>query len=151
MSPLLLYRNQSVDLLCKWIDWFLWQQHCYLMGLSTKFPNISNRVYHYILKLFHQHFCGYLVFLNIEISLFLMLLYEPFIVPNKTLIGWCVCNINSFSTNVPIMDKPGIWFLAAKYLKNTCRRVAYYVKMQVIDLHLYLKCHSSAGVFQPFC
>ena len=25
------------------------------------------------------------------------------------------------------------------------------LKIQVIDLHLYLKCHSSAGVFQTFC
>ena len=51
--------------------------------------------------------------------------------------------INSFSTNVPLMDKPGSWFLLAKCLKKTCGRVR--------DLHLYLKCHSSAGVFQTFC
>ena len=34
--------------------------------------------------------------------------------------------INLFSTNVPFMDKPGSWFLLAKY-------------------------HSSTGVFQTFC
>ena len=33
--------------------------------------------------------------------------------------------INPFSTNVPIMDKPGSWFLLAKYLKNTCERVTF--------------------------
>ena len=36
------------------------------------------------------------------------------------------------------MYKPGSWFLLAKYL------------MQVIDLHLYLKCQSPAGVFKHF-
>ena len=28
--------------------------------------------------------------------------------------------LNPFSTNVPLMDKPGSWFLLAKCLKNTC-------------------------------
>ena len=40
---------------------------------------------------------------------------------------------NPFSTNVLITDKPGSWFLLAKCLKNTCRRVTFQVKMQVID------------------
>ena len=31
--------------------------------------------------------------------------------------------INSFLTNVPLMDKPDSWFLLAKCLKNTCGRV----------------------------
>ena len=31
--------------------------------------------------------------------------------------------INPFSTNVPLMDKPGCWFFLAKCLKNTCGRV----------------------------
>ena len=30
-----------------------------------------------------------------------------------------------FSTSVPIMDKPGSWFLLAKCLKNTCGRVTF--------------------------
>ena len=33
--------------------------------------------------------------------------------------------INQFSTNVPLTDKPGDWFLLAKYLKNTCGRVTF--------------------------
>ena len=33
--------------------------------------------------------------------------------------------LNSFSTNVPLMDKPGSLFLLAKCLKNTCRRVTF--------------------------
>ena len=33
--------------------------------------------------------------------------------------------LNSFSTNVPIMDKPGSWFLLPKCLKNTCGRVTF--------------------------
>ena len=33
--------------------------------------------------------------------------------------------LNPFSTNVPIMDKPGSWFLLAKCLKNTCGRVTF--------------------------
>ena len=40
----------------------------------------------------------------------------------------------TFSTNVPLMDKPGSWFLLAKSLKNTSRRVIFSVKMQAIDL-----------------
>ena len=31
--------------------------------------------------------------------------------------------INPFSTNVPLPDKPGSWFLLAKCLKNTSGRV----------------------------
>ena len=37
---------------------------------------------------------------------------------------------NPFSTHVQIMDKPG---------------------RKINDLRLYLKCHSSTGVFQTFC
>ena len=33
--------------------------------------------------------------------------------------------INPFSINVPIMDKPGNWFLLPKCLKNTCGRVTF--------------------------
>ena len=66
--------------------------------------------------------------------------------------------INPFLTNNLFMDKPGSWFLLSKCLKNTCGRMTFQVKMQVIDLvkiqvidlHLYLKCQSSTGVFQTF-
>ena len=33
--------------------------------------------------------------------------------------------INPFSINIPIMDKPGRWFLLVKCLKNTCGRVIF--------------------------
>ena len=33
--------------------------------------------------------------------------------------------LNPFSTNVPFTDKPGSWFLLAKCLKNTCRRMTF--------------------------
>ena len=33
--------------------------------------------------------------------------------------------INPFSTNVPLIDKPGSWFLLAKCLKYTCGRVTF--------------------------
>ena len=68
-----------------------------------------------------------------------------------TLLRKLLCVLNPFSTNVSFTDKPGSWFLLAKCLKNTCGRVTFYVKMQFIDLHLYVKCHYSAGVFQRFC
>ena len=58
--------------------------------------------------------------------------------------------INSFSINFPLTDKPGSWFLLAKSLKNTCESVTFQVKMQVIGLHYYLKCHSSTGGFKTF-
>ena len=35
------------------------------------------------------------------------------------------CFIHQFSTNVPLMGKPGCWFLLAKCLKNTCGRVIF--------------------------
>ena len=33
--------------------------------------------------------------------------------------------LNPFSTNVPIMDKPGSWFLLVKCLKNICGRATF--------------------------
>ena len=33
--------------------------------------------------------------------------------------------LTHFRLNVPLMDKPGSWFLLAKYLKNTCGRVTF--------------------------
>ena len=32
---------------------------------------------------------------------------------------------NPISTNIPISDKPGNWFLLGKCLKNTCGRVRF--------------------------
>ena len=61
------------------------------------------------------------------------------------------CNIfNPHQANVPLMEKPGGWFLQAKCVKNTCERVTFYIKMQVIDLHLYLNCHFATGFFHTF-
>ena len=60
-------------------------------------------------------------------------------------------NFNPVSTNVLLIWKPGSQILLTKFLKNTFERVTFVVKMQVIDLHLYLKCHLSTGVFQTFC
>ena len=34
-----------------------------------------------------------------------------------------------------------------KVIENTFQTVTFYVKMEVIDLHLYLKCHSFTGYF----
>ena len=33
--------------------------------------------------------------------------------------------IDPFSTNVPLMDEPGSWFLLANCLKYTCGRVTF--------------------------
>ena len=33
--------------------------------------------------------------------------------------------LNPFSTNAPLLYKPGSWFLLANCLKNTCRRVTF--------------------------
>ena len=35
------------------------------------------------------------------------------------------CYRTLFSTNVPLTDKPGSWFLLAKCLKNNCGRVTF--------------------------
>ena len=37
----------------------------------------------------------------------------------------------AFPASVPIMEKPGSWFLPG--VEDTCGRVTFYVKMQVID------------------
>ena len=58
---------------------------------------------------------------------------------------------NLFSPNIPFIDKPGSWFLLAKRVKNTCGRVTFLVKVQVTDLHIYLKCLSSTRIFDMFC
>ena len=55
-------------------------------------------------------------------------------------------DLQPFSNNVPLMLKPGRWFLLAKCLKSTCGRVTFLIKMHVV----YLKCHSSTGVFEFF-
>ena len=36
-----------------------------------------------------------------------------------------VMEVNTLWTNVPFADKPGSWFLPAKCLKGTCRRVTF--------------------------
>ena len=33
--------------------------------------------------------------------------------------------VNPFPANAPLMEKPGGWFLLAKYVKNTCGRVTF--------------------------
>ena len=33
--------------------------------------------------------------------------------------------VKPFSTNAPLIEKPGSWFLLAKCLKNTCGRVTF--------------------------
>ena len=35
------------------------------------------------------------------------------------------CEFDPFSTNVPLMYKPGSWFLLAKCLKSTSERVTF--------------------------
>ena len=50
----------------------------------------------------------------------------------------------SHYSNVPRMKKPGSWFLPAKCVKkHLCNSKI----LSKDDLHLYLKCHSSTGVF----
>ena len=53
--------------------------------------------------------------------------YTDSVVPlsHENELGVSVVVFNPFSTNVPLMQKPGSWFLLAKYLKNTCGRVTF--------------------------
>ena len=47
----------------------------------------------------------------------------------KVYLSSCLFQLfNAFSVNVPLMDKPGLWFLLAKCLKNTYGRVAFLSK-----------------------
>ena len=43
--------------------------------------------------------------------------------------------------------KPGSWFTLAKCMKWNRGRVTFYIKIQVNYLHVYLKGHSSTGLF----
>ena len=44
----------------------------------------------------------------------------------KELASFCKKSVfNPSLTNVPFTDKPGSWFLLAKCLKNSCRRVIF--------------------------
>ena len=58
--------------------------------------------------------------------------------------------INLFSTSIPFMWKPGSYFLLAKCLKTPLEKCLK-TPVQVDELHLYLKCHSSIVDFQIFC
>ena len=69
--------------------------------------------------------------------------YTMFITNNHALFyfWWKENLVNPFSTNVPLMNKPGSWFLQAK---NT----------PVEELHFKWRCiksDSSTGDFQTFC
>ena len=44
---------------------------------------------------------------------------------NILLVNIVATSINPFLANVPIMEKPGSWFLLAKYVKNTRGRVTF--------------------------
>ena len=44
---------------------------------------------------------------------------------HKVLNSIMLRSFNTFSTYVPITDKPGSWFLLAKCLENTCERVSF--------------------------
>ena len=67
------------------------------------------------------------------------------------LLTFCFHQVIQFQANVPLMEKPGVWFLLTKCMKNTCLRVTLYVKMQVDEFHVYLKCHFFTAVFYTFC
>ena len=68
--------------------------------------------------------------------------FELLYFSKRSMNGYKWIILNSFSTNIPVMDNPGSWFLLPKCLKNTCGRVTF--------LHLYLKCHSFTGFSSIF-
>ena len=49
-----------------------------------------------------------------------------------------------------LCEKPGSYFLLAKCLKTPLEKCLK-TPVQVDELHLYLKCHSSIVDFQIFC
>lgn len=59
--------------------------------------------------------------------------------------------LNPFNSNVILMEKPGSWFALTKGVKSICGRVKLSVMIQVIELHLYLKSHTSNGAFYTLC
>ena len=54
------------------------------------------------------------------------------------------------TNDISFTEKPGNWYPVAKCVKNTCERKIFQANMQVLDLYLYSKCHSSTGVFKLF-
>ena len=63
-------------------------------------------------------------YFNVSLIIICKLLHFVF---NWYFIGsvFSLVQINQFSSNVSLKDKPGSWFLLGKCLKNTCRRVAF--------------------------
>ena len=55
-------------------------------------------------------------------------------------------DVNPFPANVPFKQIRLLVFIS-KMFEKTCGRVAFKVKMQVINLYLYLKCHSTTDNF----
>ena len=49
------------------------------------------------------------------------------------------------------MEKPGSWFALTKGVKSICGREKLSVMIQVTELHLYLKSHTSNGAFYTLC
>ena len=63
-------------------------------------------------------------YFNVSLIIICKLLHFVF---NWYFIGsvFSLVQINQFSSNVSLKDKPGSWFLLGKCLKNTCRRVLF--------------------------
>ena len=51
--------------------------------------------------------------------------FELLYFSKRSMNGYKWIILNSFSTNIPVMDNPGSWFLLPKCLKNTCGRVTF--------------------------
>ena len=58
---------------------------------------------------------------------------------------WYIQKSKHIQNPVPFKDEPVSWFSLARCLKNTSGRVRFSENIQVDDLKLYLKCHSSTG------
>ena len=60
-------------------------------------------------------------------------------------------NINPFQANVPLIEKPTKWMIiTSKMFEKRQWKSDIWVKLQVDELYLYFKCHSSTGVFHTF-
>ena len=102
------------------------KQSCSYSKAILIFHNLNS---HYF-KVFCWFYCILFYLLTVNLLLLVYLLSIPYVemysepCPASRIVLYAKL-VNPFSTNVPVKDKPGNWFLLAKSLKSTCRRVTF--------------------------
>ena len=163
------------DKKCSLISPSFWEHSCYIikwLQRQLEFRPFSGNCYFFILlssnivtfnksQKYQQKYPPEVLYKNFSIFFFFFKFIAIF--AGKRVHGCFPMNIaklllNTFSTNVPLTDKPGSWFLLAKCSKNTFARVRFQVKMQVrpaslLKMSLFHRCliHLFWSIFANNC